>query len=313
VKLAALRTNRALGFFPDPAKADAMERACQELLDGRLVPAVVVDALQGGAGTSTNMNVNEVLANRALELLDLPKGSYHRVSPLDDLNLHQSTNDTFPTALRVAAIQGLRDLERQVLALQEAFQAKEKAFAHVVKVGRTECQDAVLTTLGRSMGAYAEALNRAQAYFCLKPITPFRKIILGIFTPSRLRSGGSILPFIPNRRNSTAPLNHTPQLFSVSQTPIVFNLKFHFSIRSILSLRFSTLAHRKSAASLASVICISIASFVFTGSVTITLNTPSGSSNLVLGIASFLFSMASRNFLYARFTDSPLFFISFFN
>jgi aspartate ammonia-lyase len=160
VKLAALRTNRALGFFPDPAKADAMERACQELLDGRLVPAVVVDALQGGAGTSTNMNVNEVLANRALELLDLPKGSYHRVSPLDDLNLHQSTNDTFPTALRVAAIQGLRDLERQVLALQEAFQAKEKAFAHVVKVGRTECQDAVLTTLGRSMGAYAEALNR---------------------------------------------------------------------------------------------------------------------------------------------------------
>ena len=160
VKLAALRCNRRLGFFPDPAKADAMERACRELMDGTLVPDIRVDALQGGAGTSTNMNVNEVLANRALELLGLAPGAYGRVSPLDDVNLHQSTNDTYPTALRVAAILGLRELERRVLALQEAFQDQEKAMAHVVKVARTEGQDAVLTTLGRSMGAYAEALNR---------------------------------------------------------------------------------------------------------------------------------------------------------
>jgi aspartate ammonia-lyase len=160
VKLAALRSNRQLGFFPEAAKADAMERACRELMDGSLVPDIQVDALQGGAGTSTNMIVNEVLANRALELLSLPPGEYARVSPLDDLNLHQSTNDTFPTALRIAAILGLRELERRVLALQEAFQAQEKALAHVVKVARTESQDAVLTTLGRSMGAYAEALNR---------------------------------------------------------------------------------------------------------------------------------------------------------
>jgi aspartate ammonia-lyase len=160
VKLAALRTNRALGYCPDGAKAEAMAQACQELMEGSLVPAIVVDALQGGAGTSTNMNVNEVLANRALELLGLPPGAYDRVSPLDDLNLHQSTNDTFPTALRIAAIQGLRTLEHAVLALQEAFQAQEKALGHVVKVARTEYQDAVLTTLGRSMGAYAEAFNR---------------------------------------------------------------------------------------------------------------------------------------------------------
>ena len=160
VKLAALRCNRRLGFFPDPAKADAMERACRELMDGTLVPDIRVDALQGGAGTSTNMNVNEVLANRALELLGLAPGAYGRVSPLDDVNLHQSTNDTYPTALRVAAILGLRELERRVLALQEAFQDQEKAMAHVVKVARTEGQDAVLTTLGRSMGAYAEAFNR---------------------------------------------------------------------------------------------------------------------------------------------------------
>jgi len=106
------------------------------------------------------MNVNEVLANRALQILGEPPGSYARVSPLDDINLHQSTNDTYPTALRLAAITLLHRLEEQVVTLQEAFQQKEQAFAHVVKVGRTQYQDAVLTTLGREMGAYAEALNR---------------------------------------------------------------------------------------------------------------------------------------------------------
>ncbi|MCX6373254.1 MAG: lyase family protein, partial [Actinobacteria bacterium] len=118
------------------------------------------DALQGGAGTSTNMNVNEVIANRARVLLAQPLGSYDRVSALDDVNRHQSTNDTYPTALKLAAIRLLRVLEQEVVALQEAFQAKEKEFAGVVKVGRTELQDAVLTTLGREMGAYAEAFNR---------------------------------------------------------------------------------------------------------------------------------------------------------
>ena len=160
VKLAALRTNRSLGYLPDDGATGALERACRELLDGTLAPAIVVDALQGGAGTSTNMNVNEVLANRALEILARPRGSYDAVSPADHVNLHQSTNDTFPTALRIAAIWGLRDLERAVLGLQEAFQGRERAFAHVVKIGRTECQDAVLTTVGREMGAYAEALSR---------------------------------------------------------------------------------------------------------------------------------------------------------
>ena len=160
VKLACARTNRALGAWAEERKGDAIERACREMADGELTGAVIVDALQGGAGTSLNMNVNEVLANRALQLLDVPLGSYELVSPLDDLNLHQSTNDTFPTALRLAAIRAFRAVETEALALQEVFQAKEKAFAHVVKVGRTEMQDAVLTTLGREMGAHAEALNR---------------------------------------------------------------------------------------------------------------------------------------------------------
>ena len=161
VKLACALTNRALGAWAgDAAKADAIEQACRELSDGELASEIVVDALQGGAGTSTNMNVNEVLANRALEVLGLPHGDYSRVSPLDDINLHQSTNDTYPTALRLAAIRLLHELEKKVVALQESFQRAERRFAHVVKVGRTEYQDAVLTTLGREMSAYAEAVNR---------------------------------------------------------------------------------------------------------------------------------------------------------
>jgi aspartate ammonia-lyase len=159
VKLAAARTNRSLGYLDAPA-ADAIEAACRELMDGRLAGEIVVDALQGGAGTSANMNVNEVLANRALQILGAAPGDYAIVSPLGQINLHQSTNDVFPTALRVAALWELRRLEPAVVALQEAFQEKERAFAHVVKVGRTEMQDAVLTTLGREMSAYAEALNR---------------------------------------------------------------------------------------------------------------------------------------------------------
>ena len=161
VKLVCARTNRALGAWAEqPAKADAIELACQELSDGRLVEHILVDALQGGAGTSTNLNVNEVLANRALEILGRRPGTYDVVSPLGDLNLHQSTTDAYPTALKLAAIRGLRGLEKNVVALQESFQAAEKKFAHVVKVGRTEMQDAVLTTLGREFGAYAEAINR---------------------------------------------------------------------------------------------------------------------------------------------------------
>ena len=159
VKLAAARTNHELGRWDDATSA-AIEAACREMIDGQLDQHVVVDALQGGAGTSTNMNVNEVLANRALQLLGRPLGDYDTLNPHDDLNLHQSTNDTYPTALRVAAIFALHDLERKAVALMEAFQEKEKQLADVVKIGRTELQDAVLVTLGREMAAYAEAIAR---------------------------------------------------------------------------------------------------------------------------------------------------------
>lgn len=160
VKLACAQTNQALGVWKDEKKAQAIEQACSDLASGALSEFVVVDELQGGAGTSTNMNVNEVIANRALELLGIDKGQYRIVSPLDDVNLHQSTNDTYPTALKLAAIRLINDLEDKVVALQEAFQVKEKAFAHIVKIGRTQLQDAVLTTLGREMSAYADVLSR---------------------------------------------------------------------------------------------------------------------------------------------------------
>jgi aspartate ammonia-lyase len=167
VKLACARTNHELGWW-DAGKFAAIEAACQQVAAGQLDEWIVVDALQGGAGTSTNMNVNEVVANRALQLLGRELGDYAAVHPLDDVNLHQSTNDTFPTALRIAAIYELRQLEREITSLVDAFQAQERELADVVKVGRTQLQDAVLTTLGRTMGAFAEAFarDRWRVYKC---------------------------------------------------------------------------------------------------------------------------------------------------
>ena len=177
VKSACARTNHELGSW-EPAKAEAIEAACAEMMEGLLDEHIVVDALQGGAGTSTNLNVSEVLANRALQIIDKPLGDYQAINPIEDINLHQSTNDTYPTALKVAAIQRLRDLEREVVGLLEAFQSQEKAMAHIVKVGRTELQDAVLTTLGRTMSAYADALarDRWRIYKCEERL---RRINLG--------------------------------------------------------------------------------------------------------------------------------------
>lgn len=159
VKLACAQTNAGLGYL-DTDIANAIAQACSELAEGRHREAVVVDALQGGAGTSLNMNVNEVIANRAEEILGGQRGDYRRVHPMHHVNLHQSTNDVFPTALKIAAIEGLHRLEKAVAALQTAFQAKEREFAGIVKVGRTQLQDACPITLGAEFSAWAEALGR---------------------------------------------------------------------------------------------------------------------------------------------------------
>ena len=159
VKLACARANHELGRWDDDL-FQAICSSCEEMVAGKLDEQIRVDALQGGAGTSTNMNVNEVLTNRALQLLGKQPGDYSVLHPNDDLNRSQSTNDTYPTALRIACINEMHDLERRVVALQEAFQSKEREFSDIVKVARTEMQDACLTTLGRTFGAFSEPLAR---------------------------------------------------------------------------------------------------------------------------------------------------------
>jgi len=158
VKLACIKTIEETGNGKE--ESEAMLLACQEMAEGKLSQYIVVDALQGGSGTSLNMNVNEVIANRALEILGEEKGSYDVISPLNDINKFQSTNDTFPTAVKITAIYKFRELEKAVIELQEALESKEKEFSAIVKIGRTELVEAVLTTLGKEFSAYAEALSR---------------------------------------------------------------------------------------------------------------------------------------------------------
>lgn len=159
VKLAAAETTHELGRWDDETFA-AIKCACCEMIEGSLNHHIDLDALQGGAGTATNMCVNEVIANRTLQLLEKQPGAYASIDPLEDINRHQSTNDTYPTALKLASINGLRQLEQSLVGLLEAFQKREKDFNGIVKIGRTQLQDAVLTTMGRTMSSFAEAIGR---------------------------------------------------------------------------------------------------------------------------------------------------------
>ncbi|QEV16874.1 MULTISPECIES: aspartate ammonia-lyase [Streptomyces] len=158
VKEAAARANEELGLLPK-AKADAIVAACREIRAGHLHDQFVVDVIQGGAGTSTNMNANEVVANRALELLGHPKGAYEHLHPNEDVNLSQSTNDVYPTAVKVAAISAVHGLLRAMSVVQDAFAAKALEFRDVLKMGRTQLQDAVPMTLGQEFSAYAVMLD----------------------------------------------------------------------------------------------------------------------------------------------------------
>lgn len=138
----------------------AIQGACREMQQGACDAHINVDALQGGAGTSTNFNVCEVIANRALQKLGKSPGSYDHIDPLEDINRYQSTNDTFPTALRLAAIRELQQLAQALTQLQQTCEQAEQKWSHVVKVGRTQLQDAILTTMGRTFSAFAEAFAR---------------------------------------------------------------------------------------------------------------------------------------------------------
>jgi len=158
VKEAAAAANADLGLL-DTEIAEAIRRACAEIRYGSLHNEFVVDVIQGGAGTSTNMNANEVIANRALELLGKRRGAYNVVHPNNHVNLSQSTNDVYPTAIRIAATWGIEDLTRALAVLREAFMEKAEEFSDVVKMGRTQLQDAVPMTLGQEFHAYGITLG----------------------------------------------------------------------------------------------------------------------------------------------------------
>ena len=154
VKQAAARANRKLGLIDDEI-ADAIDRACTEIIDGHWHGHFVVDVVQGGAGTSTNMNANEVIANRALELLGRERGEYRYCHPNNHVNLSQSTNDAYPTAVRVAVVLELADLLAALGTLEADLQTKATEFNDVLKMGRTQLQDAVPMTMGQEFAAFA--------------------------------------------------------------------------------------------------------------------------------------------------------------
>ena len=160
IKKAAALTNAQLGVL-ETRNAKAIARACDEVLRGRFGDQFVVDVYQAGAGTSFNMNVNEVIANRANELLGARRGSYRLIHPNDHVNMAQSTNDTFPTAMRLACLMTLALLHQAMRELEGTLRRKARQFQHVVKAGRTHLQDAVPVSLGREFGAYALAVSKA--------------------------------------------------------------------------------------------------------------------------------------------------------
>ena len=154
VKQAAAQANFELGELSSEIN-DAISKACQEVADGKFDGEFVVDTIQGGAGTSTNMNANEVIANRAIEILGGSKGDYDLVHPLNDVNKSQSTNDVYPTALKLALILEINELLKAMAHLQGAFQGKADEFKDVIKMGRTQLQDAVPMTLGQEFATFS--------------------------------------------------------------------------------------------------------------------------------------------------------------
>ena len=177
VKKAAALANRDLNVISEEI-AEAIVAACDVVISGKLDKQFVVDVIQGGAGTSTNMNANEVIANKALEILGYEKGRYDIVHPNNHVNCSQSTNDAYPTAFRIALLLVIPDLKKALKSLARAFRIKSTAFKDIIKMGRTQLQDAVPMSLGQEFGAFAttvvEDIERLESSAEL-----FREINLG--------------------------------------------------------------------------------------------------------------------------------------
>jgi aspartate ammonia-lyase len=177
VKQAAARANAECGVL-DPARAELIDRACEDIKGGALHEQFIVDILQGGAGTSTNMNFNEVIANRALELAGHPKGAYAYLDPNDHVNRSQSTNDTYPTAFKVGLRVSIERLLAQLEQLEAAFREKGREFGGIVKIGRTQLQDAVPMTLQQELEGFAVTLGEDHESF-RSVLVRLREINLG--------------------------------------------------------------------------------------------------------------------------------------
>lgn len=177
VKKAAVLANARLGDIA-ASKAAAIAAACDDIVAGDLMADFPIDVFQGGAGTSTNMNINEVIANRALDRLGFPRGRYDVVHPNDDVNLSQSTNDVYPTAIRLAILLAHRSLKHELRQLADELERKGAEFARVVKLGRTQLQDAVPMTLGQEFTAFA-ATMRSDVILIDKLVSLFREVNLG--------------------------------------------------------------------------------------------------------------------------------------
>jgi aspartate ammonia-lyase len=161
VKQACALANHELGLLDD-SKSKAIVDACKEIIAGSLNEQFVVDVIQGGAGTSTNMNANEVIANRALELIGCERGDYKKIHPLEDVNMSQSTNDVYPTAVKVALRFKIDELIEGMEVLKISFAEKAEEFKDILKMGRTQLQDAVPMTLGQEFSTYAVMLEEDQ-------------------------------------------------------------------------------------------------------------------------------------------------------
>lgn len=164
VKHAAADANHELGYL-SRVKHEAITHACKQIMQGKYHEYFVVDMIQGGAGTSTNMNANEVIANIGLEYLGCQKGEYHYLDPNNDVNMAQSTNDAYPTAIRLGLLLGHERLLHSLRRLIHAFEQKSKAFTHILKMGRTQLQDAVPMTLGQEFQAFATTLDEDLSRF----------------------------------------------------------------------------------------------------------------------------------------------------
>lgn len=162
VKMGAMLANHELGLVKDDIK-EAVVAACQELIDGKHLEQFPVDMIQGGAGTSMNMNANEVIANRALEIMGKKHGDYKVIHPNDHINMAQSTNDAYPTAMHLGLYMMHQDVMAAMKEIAKSFRKKQRQFASVIKMGRTQLQDAVPMTMGQTFGAFATAIENEAA------------------------------------------------------------------------------------------------------------------------------------------------------